>query len=93
MKVKLEEKVFYAYLDDIISESDNDSDTNKMYRDIIQSFLFYGKIGVDEEEHRIELYFKPGTVLYIKEESKHPVTNFCGFDLDISLDNVRMSIL
>lgn len=93
MKIRLEQKVFYSYLDDIISENDNDSDTDAMYRKVVQTFLLYGEIEVDEVEHRMELYFKPGTILPIREEDKHTVTSFYGIDLDIGLDDIRMSIL
>ena len=93
MKIRLEQKVFYSYLDDIISENDNDSDTDAMYRKVVQTFLLHGEIEVDEVEHRMELYFKPGTILPIREEDKHIVTSFYGIDLDIGLDDIRMSIL
>ena len=92
MRIKLEEKVFYSYFDDIICSSDNEPEDNEMYKRVLETFKEHGELDVDNQ-NRIMLYLKSGTILFIRNEAHHTATYFHGLDLDISLEDIRMTIL
>lgn len=89
MKVKLKEDLFYSRLTDLVNMDEETIDNNddKFLRDVIKTFIKFGKIV--HSNTNLYLYMKAGDVIELKEptyQGPEYICNYHGLMLDFSTD-------
>lgn len=88
MKVKLKKDLLYSKLTDLVCMSDDaDENDNKFLFDVIDKFMYYGKIV--HSDSNLDLYMTAGDIVELKEPTyRGPdyICNYHGLMLDFSTD-------
>lgn len=86
MKIRLKKDLLYSRLTDLVCMSDDaDENDNKFLLDVIDKFMYYGKIVHSNND--LDLYIKAGDIIELKEptyQGPDYICNYHGLMLDFS---------